>query len=84
MNIIRDGILLAVYTFSIIVAFIFLSGPTATMITSIAAASDAPQMASIESEVIAVFGICCAMLVLIPTIIFVWMAFTTNREEYLY
>ena len=84
MNIIRDGVILAVYTFSVIVVFIFCSSPFATMVSSIAAASDASIMSSIESEVITVFGICCAMAVLIPTIIFVWMAFTTNQEEYLY
>jgi hypothetical protein len=84
MNIIRDGIILAVYTFSIIVAYIFLSNPTAIMISSIAAASDAPQMHAIEAEVKAVFGICMAMMVLIPTIIFIWLAFTTNQEEYIY
>lgn len=84
MNIIRDGVILAVYTFSVIVAFIFLSSPFAAMISSIAAASDAPQMPSIYNEVVAVFGICCAMAVLIPTIIFVWMAFTTNQEELIY
>lgn len=84
MNIIRDGVILAVYTFSVIITFIFTSSPLAVMISSIAAASDATIMPSIQSEVIAVFGICCAMAVLIPTIIFVWMAFTTNQEEYPY
>ena len=84
MNIIRDGVILAVYTFAVIVVFIFVSSPFAVMVSSIAAASDASIMPSIESEVITVFGICCAMAVLIPTIIFVWMAFTTNQEEYLY
>jgi len=84
MNIIRDGVILAVYTFSVIVAFIFLSSPFALMITNIAAASDAIQMEAIKNEVIAVFGICCAMAVLIPTFIFVWMALTTNQEEYIY
>jgi len=84
MNIIRDGVILAVYTFSVIVAFIFLSSPFATMVSSLAAASDAPQMDAIKNEVITVFGICCAMAVLIPTIIFVWMAVTTNQEELLY
>jgi F0F1-type ATP synthase assembly protein I len=41
-------------------------------------------MPSIQTEIIAVFGIVCAMAVLIPTIVFVWLAFTTNQEEYLY
>lgn len=84
MNIIRDGIMLAVYTFSIILAFIFLSNPLALMISNIAAASDAAIMPSIQAEIIAVFGIVCAMAVLIPTIVFVWLAFTTNQEEYIY
>lgn len=84
MNIIRDGVILAVYTFSVILAYIFLSAPFASMIAAISAASDASIMPSIYNEVVAVFGICCAMAVLIPTIIFVWMAFTTNQEEYLY
>ena len=84
MNIIRDGVILAVYTFSVSVAFIFLSAPFAAMISGIAAASDAPNMPAIYNEVVAVFGICCAMAVLIPTIIFIWLAFTTNQEEIAY
>jgi hypothetical protein len=84
MNIIRDGIFLAIYTFSVILAFIFLSSPLALMVSSIAAASDAALMPSIEAEVIAVFGICCALAVLIPTIVFVYLAFTTGNEEYQY
>jgi hypothetical protein len=84
MNIIKDGIILAVYTFSVILAFIFTSNPLAIMISSFGAASDAPIMASIQSEVITVFGICCAMAVLIPTIAFVWLAFISNQEEYQY
>ena len=84
MNIVRDGILLAVYSFSIILAYIFLSNPLALLIASIASASDASIMPTIESEIITVFGMCCAMAVLIPTIIFIWLAFTTNQEEYLY
>jgi sorbitol-specific phosphotransferase system component IIC len=84
MNIIRDGIMLAVYTFSILLAFIFLSNPLALMISSIGAASDAPQMPAIQAEVRTVFSIVCAMAILIPTIIFVWLAFTTNQEEYQY
>ena len=84
MNIIRDGIILAVYTFSIILAYIFLSNPLALLITSIGAASDAAIMPSIQAEVRTVFSIVCAMAVIIPTIVFVWLAFTTNQEEYLY
>lgn len=84
MNIVRDGIMLAVYTFGIILAFIFLSNPLALMISNIAAASSEPMMLTVKNEVIAVFGICTALAVLIPTIIFAWLAFTTNQEEYLY
>lgn len=84
MNIIRDGVILAAYTFTIILAYIFLSNPFAMTIAGIAAASDAPQMTSIYNEVIAVFSICCAMAVLIPTIVFVWLAFSTNQEELIY
>jgi len=84
MNIIRDGVFLVVYTFSVIVAYIFLSGPTAMMISGIAAASDAHQMIALKAELLSVFGICCAMAVLIPTIIFIWLAYTTNQEEYIY
>ena len=84
MNIIRDGVILAIYTFSVILAFIFLSSPLALMVSSIAAASDAPMMASIEAEVIAVFGICCALAVLIPSIVFIYLAFMSGNEEYQY
>ena len=84
MNIIRDGIILAAYTFSIILAYIFLSNPLTLMISGIAAASDAAIMPSIQNEVNLVFGICCAMAVLIPTIVFVWLAFVSDQEEYLY
>jgi len=81
MNIIRDGVILAVYTFSVILAYIFTSDPLAQIIAAISAASDASIMASIVTEVKAVFGICVAMAVLIPTIVFIWLAYTTNQEE---
>ena len=84
MNIIRDGVMLIVYTFSIILAFIFLSGPTATMITSIMSAGDAPQMHALETELLAVFGISTALAVLIPTIVFIWLAFSDPRMEIQY
>ena len=84
MNIIRDGIILAVYTFSIILAYIFLSNPLALLVSNIGGASDATVMPSIMAEVNLVFGLCCAMAVLIPTIAFVWLAFVSNQEEYLY
>jgi len=84
MNIIRDGVILIIYTFAVIAAFIFVSSPFAAMLNGISAASDAPQMATAKTEIITVFGICCAMAVLIPTIIFVYLAFISNQEEYLY
>ena len=84
MNLIRDGILLVVYTFGVILAYIFLSNPFAILVSNLAAASDAAIMPTIKTLVFSVFTICCAMAVLIPTIIFVWLAFTTRNEEYLY
>jgi len=84
MNLIRDGILLVVYTFGVILAYIFLSNPFAILVSNLAAASDASIMPAIKTLVFSVFTICCAMAVLIPTIIFVWLAFTTRNEEYLY
>jgi hypothetical protein len=83
MNIIRDGILLAVYTFVIILAYIFLSTPFTMIISGVAAAgADNPHMAAMQNEINTVFSIATAMAVLIPTIIFIWMAFTTRNEEY--
>ena len=83
MNIIRDGVILAVYTFAIVLSYIFLSTPLASIVGAVAdAGSEFGMMATIENEVYMVFGICCALAVLIPTIIFVWMALTTRNEEY--
>lgn len=84
MNIVRDGVILAVYTFSVILAYIFTSSPFAHMIAAISAASDASMMPVVYNEVIAVFSICVGMAVLIPIIIFVWLAFSTNQEEVYY
>ena len=83
MNVVRQGVILIVYTFSVIVTYIVLSDPAAQMISSIAAAgSDISIMASMESEIKAVMGICFALAVLIPTILFIWMSFT--NEEIIY
>jgi hypothetical protein len=82
MNVVRQGVILIVYTFVIILAYIFLSEPTAQIINAIAAASDASQMPSLLAEVKAVLGICFALAVIIPTILFVWMSFT--NEEIIY
>ena len=84
MNIIRDGILLIVYSFIIILAFVFTSEPFAQMVTGISSASDASMMTIVKNEVITVYGICCALAVLIPTIIFIVMAFTSRHEEYIW
>jgi hypothetical protein len=84
MNIIRDGVILAVYTFSVLMAYIFLSNPFALVISGISSASDANLMHSAYNEVISVFSIATAMAVLIPSIVFIYLAFTTNREEYIY
>ena len=83
MNIIRDGVILAVYTFAIVLSYIFLSTPLASIVGAVAdAGSEFGMMATIENEIYTVFGICCALAVLIPTVIFVWMALTTRNEEY--
>ena len=82
MNVVRQGVILIVYTFVIILAYIFLSEPTAQIINAIAAASDASQMPSLLAEVKAVLGICFALAVIIPTILFIWMSFT--NEEIIY
>ena len=84
MNIIRDGIILIVYTFTVIIMYIVLSDPLATTIAAIASASDASQMTSIVSEIKTVFSICVAMMTIIPTVTFIYLAFTTNKEEYIY
>ena len=84
MNIVRDGVILIVYTFSVILAYIFTSSPFAHMISAISAASDAHMMPIVYNEVIAVFSICIGIAVLIPIVIFIWLAFTTNNEEVYY
>jgi len=83
MNVVRQGVILIVYTFSVIIAYIVLSDPAAQMINSIAAAgSDIGVMTSMVTEVKAVLGICFALAVIIPTILFIWMTFT--NEEIIY
>lgn len=84
MNIIRDGVILIAYTFAVILAYVFLSEPFAVMVSNIAAASDVGMMTVVKNEVFTVFSICCAMAVFIPIIVFIWLAFTTRNEEYLY
>lgn len=83
MNIVRQGVILIVYTFSVIIAYIVLSDPAAKMINGIAAAgSDIGIMTSMVTEIKAVLGICFALAVIIPTILFIWMSFT--NEEIIY
>lgn len=83
MNIIRDGILLIVYSFIIILAFIFTSDPFAQTVAGIAGAgSDISMVNTIHEEVIMVYGMCCAIAVLIPTIVFIYLSFNTKNQEY--
>jgi hypothetical protein len=83
MNIVRNGVILMVYTFSVIIAYIVLSDPTAQMLNGIMnAGSDISIMASMGAEIKAVLGICFALAVLIPSILFVWMAFTDTEIIY--
>jgi hypothetical protein len=83
MNVVRQGVILIVYTFAVIITYIVISDPAAQIISAVAAAgSDISIMASMESEIKAVMGICFALAVLIPTILFIWMSFT--NEEIIY
>ena len=83
MNVVRQGVILIVYTFAVIITYIVISDPAAQIISAVAAAgSDIGIMASMESEIKAVMGICFALAVLIPTILFIWMSFT--NEEIIY
>ena len=82
MNIVRNGVILAVYTFSVIIAYTVLSDPAATLINGIAAASDAPNMPSLVAEVKAVLSLCFALAVIIPSVLFIWMAYTDTEIIY--
>jgi hypothetical protein len=83
MNIVRNGVILAVYTFSVVIAYIVLSEPAAQMINTIAAAgADVPTMSSIVAEVKAVLSICFALAVIIPSVLFIWMAYTDMEIIY--
>lgn len=83
MNVVRQGVILIVYTFIVILMYIVLSDPIAVTITAIATAgADVPQMANIVTEVKNVLSICFAIAVIIPTILFIWMTFT--NEEIMY
>lgn len=83
MNVVRQGVILIVYTFIIILVYIFLSEPAAQIISAIAnAGSDISFMNSMETEIKAVLGICFAIAVIIPTILFIWMSYT--NEEIIY
>jgi hypothetical protein len=83
MNVVRQGVILIVYTFAVIITYIVISDPAAQIISAVAAAgADISIMASMESEIKAVMGICFALAVLIPTILFIWMSFT--NEEIIY
>ena len=77
MNIVRNGVILIVYTFIIIIMYIFISEPAAQIINGLATAgSTVPQMTSIVSEVKAVMSICFSLAIIIPVILFIWMAYT--------
>ena len=83
MNVVRQGVILIVYTFAVIITYIVISDPVAQIISAVAAAgADISIMASMGSEIKAVMGICFALAVLIPTILFIWMSFT--NEEIIY
>lgn len=82
MNIVRNGVILAVYTFSVIIAYIVLSDPAAILINGIAAASDAPNMPSLVTEVKTVLSLCFALAVIIPSVLFIWMAYTDTEIIY--
>lgn len=83
MNIVRNGVILGVYTFAVLVTYIVISDPAATMINAIAnAGSDISQMSSIAAEVKTVLSICFAIAIAIPTILFIWMAYTDMEIIY--
>lgn len=77
MNIVRNGVILIAYTFAVIIIYLFISEPAAQIFNALATAgSDISQMTSIVAEVKAVMSICFALAVIIPTILFIWMAYT--------
>jgi len=72
-----------VYTFCIILTYIVISEPAAQVINAIAAGgSDISQMPSLVAEIKSVMSICFALSVLIPTILFIWMAYTDTEIIY--
>ena len=82
MNVVRQGVILIVYTFIVILIYIFLSDPTAHVINAIAGASDSVHMPMYLAEIKAVLSICFALAVIIPTVLFSWMSYT--NEEIIY
>ena len=78
-DIIRDGVLMGVTEFVIIITYIVVSGPVASMLTAIAAAgSDISQMASTHTIINTVFTICFILLGLFPLI---WFVFRMMSRE---
>ena len=73
-NIIRDGIILIVYEFIIILLYIVLSNPVALTLDAIVSAATASgiSITSYYNEIKTVFSICFAMLGLIPLVWFVF------------
>jgi len=78
-DIIRDGIILIVYEFIIIISFIVVSSPLSITIASIVdagTASGVSQLSYYEGYVNNVFSICMALLALFPVIWFLFRIFS--------
>ena len=82
-NIIRDGIILIVYEFTIVIMYIFLSDPVAHVLGAIndaAVASGVTQSTSIYNEIKIVFSIVFAGLGLIPIVWFIFRMFSREPD----
>jgi len=82
-NIIRDGIILMVYEFTIVILYIVLSDPIASVLSAIAnaaIASGVTQITSYYNEIKTVFTIVFAGLGLIPIVWFIFRMFSREPD----
>ena len=83
MNIIRDGIIMMVYEFIVIIAYVTLSSPVATTIGAIVdagVASGVTQLTSYETLVSNVITICFALLGIIPLVWFIFRVYSREQD----
>ena len=82
-NIIQDGIMLIASEFVILLTYIVISSPVASMIISITSAGTSmgvTQMAHEQMLVDSVFSICMLILALVPVIWFVFRMYQRNPD----